>query len=407
MDTWNTVTPTTQRRKRPAGKTIVFGIGRNQPPIEYMYGIPIPLDTPPPSPPPHREDDVGDATSTANVTNKLSTIGIDKESIIPIENEPAASAPDTTHSNKPHVNISQEDDKDDKPGDSDDSSIDPQERKEDPTKKPASASLQLLLQQPTSMYDRIKQKQASAETTATASSQKLTQKTKSSTTGTQTQTKINKASSNGQDSSPAKPLYQVGQMFLGQDPRCGRHYPAVIRDGKLYTDPSAGTAHWRYLLHFKGWKTTWDTWVTADALVPDTPANREKVEEQKKRPRQEPSASTHKLPKSKKGKMAKSELVKQEGGQAGTARESAKMVFSGLPDEPLPGGWPDGWTKKVFQRASGESKGHTDRYWFTPINQFKLRSMVEVNKFMQALEQTNGDEVAAKKIFKSVILVTK
>ena len=47
-----------------------------------------------------------------------------------------------------------------------------------------------------------------------------------------------------------------------------------------------------------------------------------------------------------------------------------------------------GWTKKIFERSSGNSKGHTDRYWFTPTQQYKLRSMKEVHRFFDALSQS-------------------
>ena len=293
------------------------------------FGTPISLDddSPPPTPPPpiittvaHKEPKPtmaavheGDDTD-AYVNNKLSTI--DEELKMPIEHEPT---PD--NHNKHNVYIPQDDNtvyisqndnnnnNDDKPGDYDDeSSIDPQDGKEDPAQNPTTddAFVSSLLLQPMNMYDRIKEKkvESSAETTATTPTTSI---------------------SNSNSTLP--PVEQNKKRG-----RLQNHHPSPKKKQK--TNPKA-------------------------------------------------KRSNHSEP---------------------------QEIFSGLPDEPLPGGgggWPEGWTKKVVKRASGESKGHTDRYWYTPITQLKLRSMVEVQKFIQALEQTNGDEVAAKKIFKSIRLVKK
>jgi hypothetical protein len=94
-----------------------------------------------------------------------------------------------------------------------------------------------------------------------------------------------------------------------------------------------------------------------------------------------------------------------DGGGGGGAKHPAKEVWSGPPDEILHfgnGSWPVGWTKKKFERASGKYAGQTDRYWFTPQRKYKLRSMKEVYRFFEALEQTQNknDEIEAWKIFK-------
>ncbi|KAL7568739.1 hypothetical protein ACA910_021732 [Epithemia clementina (nom. ined.)] len=77
----------------------------------------------------------------------------------------------------------------------------------------------------------------------------------------------------------------------------------------------------------------------------------------------------------------------------------ALLVWEGKPDEPLEGGWPEGWTKKIFQRQSGSTKGSTDRYWYSRKN-FKFRSMIEVRRFLALLQSLNGDETAAHGAFK-------
>ena len=104
------------------------------------------------------------------------------------------------------------------------------------------------------------------------------------------------------------------------------------------------------------------------------------------------------MPKKKSQPSAKASRPSPAGGAGG----GPLPIWEGPPDEALEGGWPDGWVKKVFQRKSGQSKGSTDRYWYTPIQKYKLRSMVEVKKFIRALEQYGGDEMAAKKNFKNL-----
>jgi len=75
-------------------------------------------------------------------------------------------------------------------------------------------------------------------------------------------------------------------------------------------------------------------------------------------------------------------------------RAEPEPVWSGPPaDEELEGGWPKGWVKKVFARKKGTTK---DRYWYTPNQKYKLRSMVEVKRFLAAVTKTKGDEVKAK-----------
>ena len=86
-----------------------------------------------------------------------------------------------------------------------------------------------------------------------------------------------------------------------------------------------------------------------------------------------------------------------------STRSPAQEVWSGPPDEAIPGGWPDGWTKKLFERPTGKTKGTKDRYWYSPKTQKKFRSMIEVNRFMDALKQANGDEDRAWKIFKGKV----
>lgn len=54
------------------------------------------------------------------------------------------------------------------------------------------------------------------------------------------------------------------------------------------------------------------------------------------------------------------------------------------------------WVKKVFVRNGGATKGRGDRYWYSPKEKYKLRSMVQVKRFLKALAEYNGNEIKAK-----------
>mmetsp|Transcript_26402 Transcript_26402/g.56606 ORF Transcript_26402/g.56606 Transcript_26402/m.56606 type:complete len:360 (+) Transcript_26402:32-1111(+) len=103
----------------------------------------------------------------------------------------------------------------------------------------------------------------------------------------------------------------------------------------------------------------------------------------------------------KRGKNVRAKGTPPKKGKnvkAKVGRKEALPIWTGPPDEKLEGGWPSGWVKKVFSRKNGASKGSTDRYWYSPNDKIKLRSMVQVTKFLKALEKTKGDEKEAKKI---------
>ena len=78
-------------------------------------------------------------------------------------------------------------------------------------------------------------------------------------------------------------------------------------------------------------------------------------------------------------------------GTTSARRPKAEQVFEGRPDDSNVD-WPEGWIKRVFERQSGSSKGHLDRYWYSPQKQKKLRSLVEVRKFLRGLTEYGGDE---------------
>jgi hypothetical protein len=71
----------------------------------------------------------------------------------------------------------------------------------------------------------------------------------------------------------------------------------------------------------------------------------------------------------------------------------AKEIWSGKPTEDVGYSW-NGWVKKTFQRQSGRTKGTTDSYWYTPKNQYRLRSLVEVQKYFELLKKHKTEEKA-------------
>ena len=113
-----------------------------------------------------------------------------------------------------------------------------------------------------------------------------------------------------------------------------------------------------------------------------------------------------KRPPSPKKKKTASTKTKAPAAKAATAkapadasnvRLPAKEIYSGPATE---AGVPPGWTKKIFERQSGQSKGHQDRYWYSPVHKMKFRSLTEIKRFVPLLEAAGGDEKAAWKEFK-------
>ena len=82
------------------------------------------------------------------------------------------------------------------------------------------------------------------------------------------------------------------------------------------------------------------------------------------------------------------------------------ILWEGPPDEPFPAGgnWPDGWVKRVCERTSGATAGQTDKYWITPGVKQRLRSTMEVRRWIKAMQITNGDETEARKLYKKIVV---
>jgi hypothetical protein len=69
----------------------------------------------------------------------------------------------------------------------------------------------------------------------------------------------------------------------------------------------------------------------------------------------------------------------------------------GSPDENLGFGlkWPGGWMRAKSRRRSGATEGQVDKYYFSPIWKYKLRSKREVEVFLQEQQSNGGDEFLA------------
>ncbi len=81
----------------------------------------------------------------------------------------------------------------------------------------------------------------------------------------------------------------------------------------------------------------------------------------------------------------------------GSARPPAKEIYVGPPLTKLEHGgrsmqWPKGWIQKTFQRQTGDSKGQTDYYFYTPSGKYRLRSKLDVFRYLDKLEACGGDE---------------
>lgn len=61
------------------------------------------------------------------------------------------------------------------------------------------------------------------------------------------------------------------------------------------------------------------------------------------------------------------------------------------------GQWPEGWLIVKVQRVNQHSKsyGACDKYYYSPQRKFRFRSMVETKRFIEELQNFEGDETAA------------
>jgi hypothetical protein len=77
-----------------------------------------------------------------------------------------------------------------------------------------------------------------------------------------------------------------------------------------------------------------------------------------------------------------------------TPSRPAQLIWSGAPEDDIGREWPAGWRKEMYSRGGDNSKAR-DSYWFTPQNSYKLRSLPDVKRFLQALDQCGNQEEVA------------
>ena len=100
----------------------------------------------------------------------------------------------------------------------------------------------------------------------------------------------------------------------------------------------------------------------------------------------------------KKGSSRKSNTPSKGGTKGGTPGKSPAELLS---TQPAPN-MPEGWILKTYQRKGGETKSRNDRYWYSPQDGIRFRSMKGCNLFIDILAEpsVNGDEGAALKVYK-------
>jgi len=84
-----------------------------------------------------------------------------------------------------------------------------------------------------------------------------------------------------------------------------------------------------------------------------------------------------------------------------TPKKPPKTPAILLSTKPAPN-LPDGWLVKLFKRQSGATAGSTDKYFYSPDNEIKFRSMKGCRQFIDILDEPNVDsnEAAALKEYK-------
>jgi hypothetical protein len=70
-----------------------------------------------------------------------------------------------------------------------------------------------------------------------------------------------------------------------------------------------------------------------------------------------------------------------------------KSIVEDFPNEPLGGGraWSPGWIRRIVPRGNGATR-KSDKFWFTPVKKLKLRSIKQVEIFMDLISEFDGDE---------------
>ncbi len=92
------------------------------------------------------------------------------------------------------------------------------------------------------------------------------------------------------------PPFQIDQRVYAADKADkGAFYEAIIRKVRALSPDK-----WEFLVHYQGWNARWDRWVSRDWLLPDTPENRLKYQQQQTKHNEEKVSSAEKTNKKRK-----------------------------------------------------------------------------------------------------------
>jgi hypothetical protein len=108
-------------------------------------------------------------------------------------------------------------------------------------------------------------------------------------------------------------------------------------------------------------------------------------------------ATTKSPPIKGKPTQAKSKPNTTTTSSSTTTTDRNGPICIGPPDEKIDGGWPPGWIRTMYQRKSGVSKSRMDRYWISPQQQLRFRSIIDVKRFLIVLQECEGDETLAQR----------
>lgn len=69
-----------------------------------------------------------------------------------------------------------------------------------------------------------------------------------------------------------------------------------------------------------------------------------------------------------------------------SSRLPPNRVYRGPPTSAYPAGgeWPAEWIQEIYERRGGASKGHQDSYWFPPSGKPKLRSTIDILRYLNS-----------------------
>ena len=75
--------------------------------------------------------------------------------------------------------------------------------------------------------------------------------------------------------------------------------------------------------------------------------------------------------------------------------QNARLEWEGEPPEVLEGGWPPGWTKRIYRRIN--NKDHKkDPYWYSPDKTHKFDTIKKTKEFLKRTQKTGKNKTSTK-----------